>query len=133
MLTAAELNPPLDVRAFMDEYWSQVETLSEEEGGTDGERVRGKLKRFAEDRVMGVISQRDELDGLIVPLLDNWDLYRLGTVERIVLRMGVWELKSTDVPVGVIINEAVDLANWFSSPKSRTIINAVLDKYAHSR
>lgn len=133
MLTAADLNPPQDVRAFMDQYWSQIETLTEEDGGTGGERVRGKLKRFAEDRVAGVLAEKDELDGMIAPLLDNWELYRLGTVERMVLRMGVWELKSTDVPVGVVINEAVDLVNWFSSSKSRMIINAVLDKYARGR
>ncbi len=130
MLTAADLNPPADVRAFMDEYWLQIETLPEDDGGTGGEKVRGKLKLFAEERVQGVLSCKDELDDIIVPLLENWELYRLGTVERMVMRMGIWELKSTDVPKGAVINEAVDLVNWFSSPKSRMIVNAVLDKFA---
>ena len=70
-----------------------------------------------------------ELDDKIVPLLDHWDLYRLGTVERMVLRMGVWEMTNTDVPKAVCINEAIDLANWFSTPKSRTLVNGVLDRY----
>ena len=74
----------------------------------------------------------DEIDGILGPLLDNWDLYRLGTVERAVLRMGVWELKYTDVPRAVVINEAVDIVNWFSSPVARKIVNGVLDKYAKS-
>ena len=38
-------------------------------------------------------------------------------------------MKNTDVPKAVVINEAIDLANWFSSPKSRTLVNGVLDKY----
>ena len=47
-----------------------------------------------------------------------------------VLRMGIWEMKNSDVPKPVVINEAIDLANWFSSPKSRSLVNGVLDKYA---
>ena len=42
--------------------------------------------------------------------------------------MGVWEIRSTDVPKPVVINECVDLANWFSGPKTRAIVNGVLDK-----
>ena len=49
-----------------------------------------------------------------------------------VLRLGVWEMKNTDVPKPVVINEAIDLANWFSSPRSRTLVNGVLDRYAKS-
>ena len=130
MLTAAELNPPDDIRAFMDAYWNQVSDLGEEDGGPT--EARGKLKLFAEERVAGVLSSLKELDEILVSLLAHWDLYRLGTVERMVLRMGVWELKNTDVPKAVAINEAIDLANWFSSPKSRTLVNGVLDKFAKS-
>ena len=127
MLTAADLNPPDDVRAFMDAYWNQVSDLDEEDGGPA--EAKGKLKAFAEERVAGVLGSLKELDDKIVPLLDHWDLYRLGTVERMVLRMGVWEMTNTDVPKAVCINEAIDLANWFSTPKSRTLVNGVLDRY----
>ena len=74
----------------------------------------------------------EEIDATLGRLLENWDVYRLGTVERAVLRMGVWEILHSDVPSPVVINEAVDLANWFSSPKSRAIVNGVLDKLAKS-
>ena len=131
MLTAAELNPPDDVQAFMDAYWDQVSNLDEEDGGPT--KAKGKLKAFAEERVAGVLGSLKELDEILVPLLDHWDLYRLGTVERMVLRMGIWEMKHSDVPKPVVINEAIDLANWFSSPKSRTLVNGVLDKFAKSQ
>ena len=128
MLTAADLNPPEDVRAFMDAFWDQISDLDEEDGGAA--KVKAKLKAFAEERVAGVLGSLKEIDEILVPLLDHWDLYRLGTVERMVLRMGIWEMKDTDVPKPVCINEAIDLANWFSSPKSRSLVNGVLDKYA---
>lgn len=128
MLTAADLNPPDDVTAFMASYWNQVSDLDDEDGGPS--EAKGKLKLFAEERVAGVLNSVKELDDVLVPLLDHWDLSRLGTVERAVLRMGIWEMKNTDVPKPVVINEAIDLANWFSSPKSRTLVNGVLDKFA---
>lgn len=126
MLTAADLNPPDDVAQFMASFWDELSSLDEDDGRA---APRGKLKEFAQERVAGVLANLKEIDEILVAHLDNWDLYRLGTIERAVLRMGVWEMKWSDVPNPVVINEAIDLANWFSSPKSRTIVNAVLDKY----
>lgn len=131
MLTAADLNPPDDVQAMMAAYWQQISDLDEDAGGTMI-RPRRKLKEFAEQRVVGVLQSLKEIDDKLVGLLDHWDLYRLGTVERTVLRLGIWELTNTDVPKAVVINEAIDIVNWFSSPKSRQIVNGILDKYAKS-
>ena len=128
MLTAADLNPPDDVQTFMNAYWDQISDLDEEDGGPT--KAKGKLKAFAEERVAGVLGSLNELDEILTPLLENWDLFRLGTVERMVLRMGIWEMKNSDVPKPVVINEAIDVANWFSSPKSRSLVNGVLDKFA---
>ena len=127
MLTAADLNPPDDTAQFMLSFWEELASLDDDEGRAE---ARGKLKAFAEERVAGVLANMKEIDDILVAHLDNWDLYRLGTVERAVLRMGVWEMKWSDVPKPVVINEAIDLVNWFSSPKSRTIVNGVLDKLA---
>lgn len=130
MLFAADQNPPADVTAFIADYWNQLKELDRSEGAPAA--VPRRLREFAEERVVGVLGSLEEIDSIIAGLLDNWDLYRLGTVERVVLRLGVWEMKNTDVPKPVVINEAIDLANWFSSPKSRTLVNGVLDRYAKS-
>lgn len=130
MLTAADLNPPDDKVQFCIDFWNELALLDEDEGRVE---VKGKLKDFAEERVLGVLDNLAEIDSIIEPLLENWDMYRLGTVERSVIRMGIWELKYSDVPAPVVINEAVDLTNWFSTPKSRTIVNGVLDKFAKSQ
>ncbi len=131
MLTAADLNPPQDLRAFMDEFWAEILTL--EPSDRTCKPKSKKQREFAEVRVAGVLAEQTKIDELLAPLLDNWDLYRLGTVERAVMRMGIWEMTWSDVPPPVVINEAIDLANWFSSPKSRALVNGVLDKYAKSR
>ena len=130
MLTAAELNPPEDLQAFMSDYFDQISDLEPGDGGASN--AHGKLKRFAEERFIGVKTEEAEIDAILQKQLADWDIYRLGTVERVVMRMGIWELKNKreEIPPGVVINEALDLANWFSTPKSRTLINGVLDGYA---
>ena len=127
MLFAADQNPPADETAFIAECWGMITSLDESDGAPPA--FPRKLREFAEERVVGVLGALGEIDGAISGLLDNWDLYRLGTVERVVLRLGAWEMKNTDVPRPVVINEAIDLVNWFSSPKSRTLVNGVLDRY----
>ena len=143
MLCECDLNPPDSLDAALAAFWEFQEdvernSLDAKEFGVKkafcGHGAKNavsliEMKEFAEVRVAGVLGALQEIDGILVELLDNWDLYRLGTVERAVLRMGIWEMKWSDVPKPVVINEAIDLANWFSTPKSRTLINAVLDKY----
>lgn len=128
MLTAADLNPPGDIAQFVAAQWEQICSLSAEDGTPV--KVKSAMKRFTEERVIGVLSHLGEIDARITPLLENWDLYRLGTIERTVIRLGVWELAYSDVPVPVVINEAIDIANWFSTSRSRMLVNGVLDKFA---
>lgn len=130
MLAAADMNPPADVQEFMASYWNQVSDLDNEDGGPQD--ARGKLKAFAEERVAGVLGDLEGIDAVISGLLVGWTLDRLGTVERAVLRMGIWEMRSTDVPKPVVINECIDLANWFSGPRTRSLVNGVLDRFAKS-
>lgn len=130
MLTAIDLNRASDIENVIADFWEQLPTLDADDGGLEGARVKARMREFASERVLGVMENVTEIDSQISPLMEHWDISRLGTVERAVLRLGAWELKNTDIPCGVVINEAVDLVNWFSSPRSRALINGVLDKYA---
>lgn len=130
MLTAIDLNRASDIENVIADFWEQLPTLDADDGGLEGARVKARMREFAGERVLGVMENVTEIDSQIAPLMEHWDISRLGTVERAVLRLGAWELKNTDIPCGVVINEAVDLVNWFSSPRSRALINGVLDKYA---
>ena len=130
MLTAVDLNTPENLTIFIMNFWEMMDSVDEKECGAH--QVSTKLKAFAEERVVGVVEHEKEIDEILKTLLDHWDLYRLGTVERVVLRMGIWEMRYSDVPAPVVINEAIDVANWFSSSSTRKIINGVLDKFAKS-
>ena len=77
--------------------------------------------------VTGVSTHIDELDGHIVECANGCTLDRMPVIDRNVLRMAVYELSySLDVPVAVVINEAVELAKTFSTDDSGRFVNGVL-------
>jgi N utilization substance protein B len=84
-------------------------------------------RAFVRDLVLGTLENEAEADALIAPLLEGWTLDRLPTIDRIVLRMGVFELRHrTEVDAAVVINEAVELAKKFSTEDSGRYVNGVL-------
>lgn len=80
------------------------------------------------DAVSDIISNRDELDALIKPLLHNWRFERLGLCTKIILRYALWELQQAVFPPAVIINEAIELAKCFSEKDAYKFINGILDE-----
>ncbi|MCM1053421.1 MAG: transcription antitermination factor NusB [Ruminococcus sp.] len=84
---------------------------------------------FVKDMVYGVITYKDELDNIANNKMNNWNIDRIDKTGAAILRLALYELKYTDTPEVVIINEAVELAKKYSDESVRKIINAVLDKY----
>ena len=83
---------------------------------------------FVRDIVYGVITYEDEIINLANKYMKNWDISRIDKTGAAILKMAIYELKYTDTPHIVIINEAVELAKKYSDDSVRKIINAVLDK-----
>ena len=94
-----------------------------------GRDVSEKARRFAEDIVLGVRSNAGAIDEIIRKSARNWDIRRMGVIERNVMRMAVYEMHfKDDVPPVVSINEAVDIAKYFSSTESGKFVNGILDR-----
>lgn len=83
---------------------------------------------FVKDVVYGVITHQEELDALANTHIKDWTIERLDKTGSAILRMALFELKYTDTPEIVVINEAIELAKKYSDDAVRKIINAVLDK-----
>ncbi len=84
-------------------------------------------RAFVRELVMGTLEHALECDALISPLLQGWTIDRLPTLDRLVLRMSVYELTHhRDTPRAVVINEAVELAKKFSTDDSGRYVNGVL-------
>ncbi len=85
---------------------------------------------FARELVAGVVSRLPELDALVSLHARNWRVSRMAVVDRNVLRLAAHELRDTQTPVAVVIDEAVDLARRFGSDRSPSFVNGVLDAIA---
>lgn len=95
------------------------------------EIIKANMKsenEFVKDIVYGVISKEEELDALANQYIKDWTIDRLDKTGASILRIALYELKYTDTPEVVVINEAVILAKKYSDDAVRKIINAVLDK-----
>ena len=76
--------------------------------------------------VNGVRDHAAELDAEIASCLRGWTIARLSRVDLAILRLAVFEMKHTDLPAAVAINEAVELTRKYSQEESCSFINGVL-------
>ena len=91
--------------------------------GTDSTRS------FANQLFEGAASEVAVLDQIIGKHAENWRLERLAAIDRAILRLAIHELRATDTPPKVVLNEAVELAKKFSSAESGAFVNGILDAF----
>jgi N utilization substance protein B len=95
---------------------------------TVGPTSAAETRVFVRDLVLGTLDKLPDSDAVLVPLLEGWTLDRLPTIDRIVLRMSLFEMYHLGTPAAVVINEAVELAKKFSTEDSGRFVNGVLAK-----
>lgn len=97
---------------------TRIELLGVEPGENETEYMNGMYD--------GVVSNREEIDRQISDHLRGWTIDRLSRVDLAILRLGVYELMLKETAAGIVINEAVELANQYSTEKAGAFINGVL-------
>ena len=86
------------------------------------------MREFANPLVRGALGRRDEIDVLLTRHTQNWRIERMTVIDRLVLRLGVYEmLAEAETPSKVIINEAIELARAYSGEEAVGFVNGVLD------
>ncbi len=110
-----EFNPG-DLQEALDLFWVERKTTE-------------KMRAFADELIAGAIEHRVELDALLQKYALNWEVRRIGAVERNIMRVALFEMQHrADIPPVVSINEAVDLAKELSSEESGRFVNGILDR-----
>ena len=134
MLFQLELNPNMELSAeeIFKEFWNGQIRVN---GENPEVRPSQNIRKFSEGIVRGVMRNKASIDELLVSKLENWQLERLGNVERNVLRMGIYELLFSEdkPPVPVVINEAVDVCKFFVNSESARFVNGILDSIAKDK
>ena len=83
------------------------------------------------DKVNRIVDKLDEIDEKLNMTAEGWQTKRMGKVDLTILRLAVYEIKyDEDIPTGVAINEAVELAKKFGQDSSPAFVNGVLAKFA---
>ena len=89
-------------------------------------------RAFAKELVVGVATERTEIDRRITEVAHRWRLERMAAVDRNVLRLAAWEIVFAGTPREVAIDEAVELARRFGDDASPRFVNGVLDALARA-
>lgn len=88
---------------------------------------------FAQELVLGVAEHQEEIDRYLGDYAHEWTVDRMPALDRALLRMSVFELLyRSDVPTGVVVSEAVELAQDYSTDESARFVNGMLSKIAES-
>src|SRR5689334_15638557 len=134
-----DLNPPEDLDAALDQFWNsqRLAAIASEDKATWGQTIElpppsadeAATRLFSDPLIRGTLEHRNECDEIIKKHATNWDLHRIATVDRNVMRLAIYEmLYRDDIPPVVSINEAVDIAKKFSTEDSGKFVNGILDK-----
>lgn len=87
------------------------------------------VKEFADFLITGIESKIEKLDVIISKYADNWQIERMATIDRNILRMACYELVFVDdIPPKVSINEAIEIAKKYGDKDSGKFVNGILDK-----
>ena len=83
---------------------------------------------FVTESINGILANRKDIYDLANKYLKSWPMDRLNKVDQAIVALGIYELKYTETPPIVAINEAVELSKKYSDEKVTKMINAVLDE-----
>lgn len=116
MVFSYEFNSDQEMPQQMQLYFEQLDQEPKEED-----------MAYIRDKALNVILKSEEIDGMLNEHVTGWKTSRMNKVDLSILRLAVYEMKyDEDVPVGVAINEAVELAKKYSGDEGPAFINGVL-------
>ena len=118
--------------AFKLIYSIEIQKSSDEEAielFLENEVSDESAKKYMKDIIKKIIENEEEINNLISNnLKENWEISRLSKIDLALLKLAICEIKYTDTPFKVVINEVVELAKKYGEEQSPSFINGVLAK-----
>mgnify|MGYP004633031597 FL=1 len=115
LVYSLEIQKVEDIQEQMELYFESNNIKDEE------------AKRYIEDAITGIEKHQEEiLKDIEMNLKDEWKLSRISKMDLAILKLAIYEIKFSDVPYKVSINEAVELAKKYGEDKSKNFVNGVL-------
>ena len=132
-MSRKELREHIFRMLFRIEFNSEEEMKEQEEFYfEDLEEATGKDQEYILNKYRLIVAKKEEIDALLNEITEGWKTSRMNRVDLTILRLATYEVKwDEDVPTGVAINEAVELAKKYSSDEGPSFVNGVLAKVAN--
>ena len=119
MLFRTEFNDEIEMKEQEELYFELSNEITESE------------QAYILDKYRAITEKQEEIDALLNELSEGWKTGRMNRVDLTILRLATYELKwDEDIPTGVAINEAVELAKKYSSNEGPSFVNGILAKVA---
>lgn len=129
-MSRSELREHVFRMLFRIEF-NNAEEMKEQEGFyfDELEEATGKDQEYILDKYRAIVEKKEEIDVLLNEVSEGWKTSRMNRVDLTIMRLAVYEIKwDEDVPTGVAINEAVELAKKYSSDDGPSFVNGILAK-----
>ncbi len=86
-----------------------------------------KAQEYIKDSVWGINDNKNEIvENIEKNLKEDWKLERISKIDLAILKLAIYEIKYTDTPFKVVINEAVELAKKYGEDSSKNFVNGIL-------
>ena len=131
-MSRRELREQLFKLLFRIEFNAEEEMPQQEEFFLEEEEiVRESDRKQLDAKFHNILEKLEEIDRELNERVSGWNTGRMGKVYLTILRLAVYEIEyDEDIPTGVAINEAVELAKKFGQDSSASFVNGVLAKFA---
>lgn len=122
LLFRVEFNEKTEMKEQVDLYFDDIPL--------EGEKtISEKNQKYIQDKYHAIVEKLADIDREIEEVSDGWQISRMGKVELTIIRLALYEIRyDEDVPDGVAINEAVELAKKFGGDDAPSFINGILAK-----
>ena len=126
---AVEFNTPDEMQEQIDLAFDTDMPGDEEDDPLLYASVSDSDRQYITDKVMDIMSRKDDIDKTISEISEGWKLPRIGKEELAILRLGVYEvIYDSSIPEKVAINEAVELSKKYCDASASKFVNALLAK-----
>lgn len=131
-MSRRELREQLFKLLFRVEFNEEEEMPQQEEFFLEEEEIdRENDRKQLDAKFHNILEKLTDIDRELNEKVSGWDTSRMGKVDLTILRLAVYEIEyDEDIPTGVAINEAVELAKKFGQDSSASFVNGVLAKFA---
>lgn len=131
-MTRREIRELIFKMVFRAEFHAQEEIPQQMRLFMDSMEAAGADDRaYIETKVQDIFAHLEEIDAIIDSSAKNWKTSRMAKVELTLIRLAVYEIRfEEDMPTGVAINEAVELAKIYGEENSSSFVNGVLARIA---